>query len=59
MRKLKKAVAEYATELVMAAGAALVCLGAGMYSTPAGVIGAGVFLLAGAVLSSLGGGGDQ
>ena len=54
MRKLKKAVAEYATELVMAAGAALVCLGAGMYSTPAGVIGAGVFLLAGAVLSSLG-----
>lgn len=59
MRKLKKAVAEYATELVMAAGAALVSLGAGMYSTPAGVIAAGAFLLAGAVLSSLGGGGEQ
>lgn len=59
MRKLKKAVAEYATELVMAAGAALVSIGAGMYSPPAGVIAAGVFLLAGAVLSSLGGGGEQ
>ena len=59
MRKLKKAVAEYATELVMTAGAALVSLGAGMYSLPAGVIAAGAFLLAGAVLSSLGGGGEQ
>ena len=59
MKALKKTVAEYATELVMAAGAALVCLGVGMYSLPAGVIAAGVFLLAGAVLSSLGGGGED
>lgn len=59
MKALKKAVAEYATELVMAAGAALVCLGVGMYSLPAGVIAAGVFLLAGAVLSTLGGGGED
>ena len=59
MKELNKAVAEYATELVMAAGAALVSLGTGMYSMPAGVIAAGVFLLAGAVLSSLGGGGEQ
>lgn len=59
MKALKKAVVEYATELVMAAGAALVCLGVGMYSLPAGVIAAGVFLLAGAVLSSLGGGGED
>ena len=51
--------AEYATELVMAAGASLVSLGVGMYSVPAGVIAAGAFLLAGAVLSSLGGGGDK
>lgn len=56
MKNLRNAVAEYATELVMAAGAALVSLGAGMYSPPAGVIAAGVFLIAGAVLSSLGGG---
>lgn len=59
MKELKKAVAEYSTELVMAAGAALVSLGAGMYSLPAGMICAGVFLLAGAVLSSLGGGGEK
>ena len=48
MKELKKAVVEYATELVMAAGAALVSLGTGMYSMPAGIIAAGVFLLAGA-----------
>lgn len=59
MKELKKAVAEYATELVMAAGASLVSLGVGMYSVPAGVIAAGSFLLAGAVLSSLGGGSDK
>lgn len=59
MKELKKAVAEYATELVMAAGASLVSLGVGMYSVPAGVIAAGAFLLAGAVLNSLGGGGDK
>lgn len=56
MKALKDGVAAYATELVMAAGAALVSLGAGMIYLPAGVIAAGAFLLAGAVLSCLGGG---
>ena len=50
MKHLKEAAAAYAVELAMAAGAALVCVGIGL---------AGVFLLAGAVLSALGGGGDQ
>jgi hypothetical protein len=59
MKHLKETAAEYAVELAMAAGAALVCVGIGLYSAPAGLIAAGVFLLAGAVLSALGGGGDQ
>lgn len=59
MKHLKEAAAEYAVELGMVAGAALVCVGIGLYSAPSGLIAAGVFLLAGAVLSALGGGGDQ
>lgn len=47
MKHLKEAAAEYAVELAMAAGAALVCVGIGLYSAPAGLIAAGVFLLAG------------
>lgn len=56
MKALKDGVAAYATELMMTAGAALVSLGAGMIYLPAGVIAAGTFLLAGSVLSCLGGG---
>lgn len=56
MKALKDGVAAYATELMMGAGAALVSVGAGMIYLPAGIITAGVMLLAGAVLSCLGGG---
>lgn len=56
MKALKDGVAAYATELMMTAGAALVSLGTGMIYFPAGIITAGVMLLAGAVLSCLGGG---
>lgn len=56
MKALKDGVAAYATELMMTAGAALVSLGAGMIYFPAGIITAGVMLLAGSVLSCLGGG---
>ncbi len=56
MKALKDGVAAYATELMMTAGAVLVSLGAGMIYFPAGIITAGVMLLAGAVLSCLGGG---
>ena len=56
MKALKDGVAAYATELMMTAGAALVSLGAGMIYFPAGIITAGVMLLAGAGLSCLGGG---
>lgn len=56
MKHLKKAMVTYSTEIAMMAGAALVSLGVGMYSRPAGVIAAGVFILAGAVLSCMGDG---
>lgn len=56
MKALKDGVAAYATELMMTAGAVLVSLGAGMIYFPVGIITAGVMLLAGAVLSCLGGG---
>lgn len=56
MKALKDGVAAYATELMMTAGAVLVSLGTGMIYFPAGIITAGVMLLAGAVLSCLGGG---
>lgn len=56
MKALKDGVAAYATELVMTAGAILVSLGAGMIYLPAGIITAGMMLLAGAALSCLGGG---
>ncbi len=59
MKNLKTAVAAYATELAMGLGAGLVSLGVGMYSLPAGLIAAGGFILAGAVLACMGGGGKH
>ena len=56
MKHLKEAVVKFSAEIAMMAGAALVSLGVGMYSQPAGVIAAGAFILAGAVLSCMGGG---
>ena len=56
MKALKEGIAAYATELVMLAGATLVSLGAGMIYFPAGIITAGVMLLAGATISCIGGG---
>ena len=56
MKALKDGVAAYATELMMGVGAALVSVGAGRIYLPAGIITAGAMLLAGAVLSCLGGG---
>lgn len=58
MRNLRKALAKYAVDLVMLAGAAAIVVGAGMIYLPAGVIAAGVLALGGAVLDSLGGGGE-
>ncbi|WP_298016660.1 hypothetical protein [uncultured Dysosmobacter sp.] len=58
MQNLKKALAKYAADLVMLAGAAAIVVGAGMIYLPAGVIAAGVLALGGAVLDSLGGGGE-
>lgn len=58
MRNLRKALAKYAADLMMLAGAAAIVIGAGMIYLPAGVIAAGVLALGGAVLDSLGGGGE-
>lgn len=56
MKKLRKAMAKYAADVVLIAGAAAVSVGTGMIYLPAGVIAAGVLMIAGVVLSSLGGG---
>lgn len=58
MQNLRKALAKYAVDLVMLAGAAAIVVGAGMIYLPAGVIAAGVLALGGAVLDSFGGGGE-
>ena len=56
MKKLRKAMAKYAADVVLIAGAVAVSVGTGMIYLPAGVIAAGVLMIAGVVLSSLGGG---
>lgn len=56
MKKLRKALAKYAPDVVLIAGAAAVAVGAGMIYLPAGVITGGVLAIAGVVLSALGGG---
>ena len=59
MGNLRRALAKYATDLVMLAGGALIAVGAGMIYLPAGLIAAGLLAVAGAVLNSLGGGGSE
>ena len=56
MKKLRKAMAKYAADVALIVGAAAVSVGTGMIYLPAGVIAAGVLLISGVVLSSLGGG---
>lgn len=58
MKKLLKNLARYAVDLVLVTGAAAVAVGAGMIYLPAGLITGGVLAMAGAVLSTLGGGDD-
>lgn len=55
MENLRKGLVKYAPDLVLIAGAALVTIGAGLYSVPAGFIVAGALLIAGVALSSMGG----
>ncbi|MDN0031623.1 hypothetical protein QVN85_01780 [Oscillibacter valericigenes] len=56
MKNLRKAIAKYATDLVMIAGGAAIAVGAGLIYLPAGLIVGGVLTVAGAVLNGLGGG---
>lgn len=58
MKNLVKGLARYCTDLVLLGGAVAVAFGAGMIYLPAGLIAGGVLAIAGAVLSSLGGGGE-
>ena len=57
MKKLKKALGRYAADLILAAGATAVAVGAGLIYLPAGLIAGGLLAIAGAVLHSLGGDG--
>ena len=59
MKNLLKALARYCNDLVLLGGAVAVAVGAGMIYLPAGFIAGGVLVMAGAVLSSLGGGERQ
>lgn len=52
LKKWKKVLGN--PDLALAAGAVLVSVGIGMICRPAGVIAAGVMLIAGAVLAALG-----
>ena len=58
-RSLIRGFARYCTDLVLLGGAVAVAVGAGMIYLPAGLIAGGVLAIAGAVLSSLGGGGEK
>ena len=58
MEQLRKTLGRYAADLVLVAGAAAVSVGAGLIYPPAGLIAGGLLAIAGAVLSSLGGGGE-
>lgn len=59
MKKLAEGLARYCTDLVLLGGAVAVAVGAGMIYLPAGLIAGGGLAIAGAVLSSLGGGGEK
>lgn len=56
MKKIVKSLVAHLGELTLLAGAALVAVGAGMYSLPAGLIIGGGLLAGGAVLSMWGDG---
>lgn len=56
MKKLAKSLVAHLEELALLSGAALVAVGAGMYSLPAGLIVGGALLVGGAVLSMWGDG---
>lgn len=58
MKKLVRGLSRYSTDLVLIIGAAAVAVGAGMIYLPAGLIAGGILAMTGAVLSSLGSGGD-
>ena len=54
MKKLAKSLVAHLEELALLSGAALVAVGAGMYSLPAGLIVGGALLVGGAVRSMWG-----
>lgn len=58
MERLRKMLGRYVADLVLVAGAVAVSVGAGLIYPPAGLITGGMLAIAGAVLSSLGGGGE-
>lgn len=59
VKNLIQGLAQYCADLVLLGGAVAVAVGAGMIYLPAGLIAGGVLAIAGAVLSSLGGGGEK
>ena len=58
MKQISKTLMTHLAEMVFLAGAAAIAVGAGMIYLPAGLIAGGVLAMTGAVLSSVGSGGD-
>ena len=57
--RLKMALGRWGADILLILGACAVSVGIGLVFPPAGLIGAGVFALAGGVLASLGKGADR
>lgn len=58
MKRFKELIAKYAMDILIAVGAVAVSVGVAMIYLPAGIITAGVLLIIGAAVSSIGGGGS-
>lgn len=58
MKNLKKVLGELLGDFILILGGALIAVGVGMIYMPAGVIAAGVLVVAGIALANRGGGGD-
>ncbi len=58
MKNLKKVLGDLLSDFVLILGGAMIAVGVGMIYLPAGVIAAGVLVVAGVALDNRGGGGD-
>ena len=58
LKRLQEGLRRWGTDLALVLGGAAIAAGAALIYLPAGLIAAGVLTIAGAVISSMGGGGE-